>query len=44
MPHATAQDVVYRGIALLRAAMDKKVELRDPKSRAVLEVDVWGGA
>jgi hypothetical protein len=41
---ATAQDVVYRAIALLRAAQGKQVELRVPGARSVEVIDVWGGA
>lgn len=42
MPTASYTDVVYRGIALLREAVGKQVELRDPASRVIEVVDVWG--
>lgn len=40
-PGATAKDVVYRAIALLKAAQGKQVELREPGARSVEVVDVW---
>jgi phage tail tape-measure protein len=42
LPGSTPTDVVYRGIALMRAAIGKQVELRDPANRTVQVVDLWG--
>lgn len=34
-------DVVYRGLALMKQAVGKQVELREPGSRTTLVVDLW---
>lgn len=37
----TYTDVVYSGLALLKQAQGKQVELRSPGSRTSLVVDLW---
>ena len=43
LPGATTyEDVVYSGLALMKAALGKQIELREPGSRTVQVVNLWG--